>query len=148
MRHQTVKRFVHLSVLSPKMQKQRNILLFPSLQVFSNSSYISPLILFLRECSIKMFLHRGSLQEMRNWYKASIRSKSVRNTELIESIECFLFVLFLDIPDSYNKTTNIGLLFQSRKKKGKRTDQLRKRRKAVLGLTPNNQLRYNRIPLL
>ena len=87
-----------------------------------------------------MFLQRGWLQEMRNWCKASIRSKSVKNTELIESMECFLCVLFLDIPESRNKTTHWSVISVV-KKKGKQTDQLRKRRKAVLGHTTTNQSR-------
>ena len=84
---------------------------------------------FLHECSKKMFLQRGQLQEMRNWCKASIRSKSVKNTELIESIECFLFVLFLDIPDSCNKTTHWSVISVAKKEKGKQTDQLKNKGK-------------------
>ena len=104
----------------PKCKNKGVFYSFLLFKFFSNSSYISPIILFLRECSIKMFLQRGSLQEMRNWYKASIRSKSVRNTKLIESTECFLFVLFLDIPDSCNKTTHWSVISAVKKKENKR----------------------------
>ena len=54
---------------------------------------------------------------MRNWYKASIRSKSVKNTKLIESIECFLCVLFHDIPESCIKKNAFDCYISREKKK-------------------------------
>ena len=60
---------------------------------------------------------------MRNWYKASIRSavrsKSVKNKKLIESIECFLCVLFPDTPESCikKKKTLLSVISVAKKKK-------------------------------
>ena len=66
---------------------------------------------------------------MRNWYKASIRSavrsKSVKNKKLIESIECFLCVLFLDIPEScIKKKKNAFECYISREKKKKENKRI------------------------
>ena len=79
---------------------------------------------FLRECSKKMFLLRGWLQEMRNCrYEAWILSKSVKNTKLIESIECFFCLLFLDMSESCYKKTHWSVISVA-KIKGKQTDRI------------------------
>ena len=52
-----------------------------------------PKILGLKSSSEQIIFRKLSLG-------APVRSKSVKNKKLIESIECFLCVLFLDIPES------------------------------------------------
>ena len=40
-------------------------------------------------------------------------------------MECFLCVLFLDIPESRNKKTHTSVISVAEKEKGKQTDQLK-----------------------
>ena len=60
---------------------------------------------------------------MRNWYKASIRSKSVKNTKLIESIECFFACFFSTSPNLALKK-NAFECYISREKKKKENKRI------------------------
>jgi len=48
-----------------------------------------------------------------------------QNTKSIESIGCFLCVLFLDIPESCNKKTHWSVILVAKKEKGKQMDRLK-----------------------
>ena len=78
-----------------------------------------PKILGLKSSSEQIIFRKLSLG-------APVRSKSVKNKKLIESIECFLCVLFLDIPESCikKKKKNAFECYISREKKKKENKRI------------------------